>query len=274
MNEYAAFCGYDVNGVDYFDGLRNVMKLILGNWKMNGRHQDVEQFLTQLSDHGAHLTQIGLAFPSPYLALTRAFSRLNCSFGAQSVSVFEHDGAFTGEVSAAMLADLGATWTLIGHSERRQYAKETGEVLVNQARAAYRAGLNVVFCVGEHLAERQSGGHFSCIEAQLSELVAVWAEEMPKEIVIAYEPIWAIGTGLTASLEEVEEMLSFVKRTTRAALKNINKEDACDSIRALYGGSVKKDNASALLKLDGLDGLLVGGASLKFDEFYAICLAR
>lgn len=253
-------------------------KWILGNWKMHGRSEQISDFLLKLAKNDAFKSSqkpvIGVAFPAPYLAAAMPTMReLGLRLGAQNVSDFAEDGAFTGEISAAMLRDVGCDWTLIGHSERRQNAKECGKSLAKKMRAAYDADLTPVLCVGESLDDRKSGKMFDCVRAQLQEVAKVCATRAELEWVIAYEPVWAIGTGLAASLGEVEEMLRFIKQAAAESLEGLNRTSGCVNIRALYGGSVKPENAADLLNLKGLDGLLVGGASLKPEDFSAICFA-
>lgn len=259
-----------------------MQKWILGNWKMHGRRAQIADFLLALASDERFQTMphvwFGVAFPAVFLAgAAPALQELGLKLGAQDVSEFAKDGAFTGEVSAQMLRDVGCSWTLVGHSERRQNAKECGKNLAKKMHAAYDADLVPVLCVGESLEDRQAGKMFDCVRAQIQEIAAVChakALEKPDfEWVIAYEPIWAIGTGLTPSLDEVSEMLRFIKQAAAESFKGLNSTSGYVNIRALYGGSVKPENAADLLNLEALDGLLVGGASLKAEDFSAICFA-
>ena len=177
-------------------------------------------------------------------------------------------GAFTGEVSGGMLRDFSCSWVIVGHSERRALFGEGDDVVGRKVRAALRVGLSPILCVGEALAERRSGVAESVVKRQLSVLAGLSADELER-VVVAYEPIWAIGTGVTASPEEVRSM----HRLIRQWLGSMHGAHVVDKLRLLYGGSVTAENAALLFSQDDVDGGLVGGASLKFDSFYAVCQA-
>ncbi|ANN69776.1 triose-phosphate isomerase [Bordetella bronchialis] len=210
---------------------------------------------------GAGTCQIGVCVPFPYLAQAQALLDGSAvSWGAQDISV--HDkGAYTGEVSAAMLKDFGCRWALAGHSERRAMHGETDELVAQKARTALAAGLTPVVCVGETLAEREGGNTLGVIERQLEPILALGAQSL-NHLVLAYEPVWAIGTGRTATPEQAQE----VHGAIRVALRGLG----VPQVRILYGGSVKAANAAELFAMPDIDGALVGGASLVADEFLRI----
>ncbi len=227
------------------------MRILAANWKMNPETVDealrlASRIDTLLKD----LPLVKLLFP-PYVYIP-LLKLENLTLGAQDV-FYEPKGAFTGEISPTMLRDLGVGWVIVGHSERRNVIGEVDEVLRKKAEASLRYGLNVVYCVGERLEERERGEHFSVVERQLSFV------PRDERVVIAYEPVWAIGTGRNATPEQIEEMHAFIK--DRVGLK------------VLYGGSVKEKNAGELAAVEGVDGFLVGGASLRPEEFYRIGVA-
>jgi triosephosphate isomerase len=225
---------------------------VIGNWKLNGNRQMVNEVLTPLAKAGLG-KHVAVCVPFPYIDLAcQAVKGSEVQIGAQDVSQFKA-GAYTGEVAAHMVAELGGQLTLIGHSERRTYFTESADLLKAKAVQALEAGLSVVFCVGENLPVRQSG---QALEYVLSELASL--QEIKQRLAIAYEPVWAIGTGLTASLDEIGEMHIAIK------------EYMGETVPVLYGGSVNATNAAAILAVEGVDGLLVGGAALKADEFIAI----
>ena len=236
---------------------------IIGNWKMNGRRSSTAAFAQAwAAQRLPENVSTGIAAPLPYLIdLKQAAPAL--PVGAQDVSRFDKDGAFTGETSAAMLADLGAQFVLLGHSERRQYFGENNETLSAKLDNALAAGLIPILCVGETLAQRQAAQEQAVVVEQLSVLRG---KAMP-HIAVAYEPVWAIGTGQVASAEQIADMHAFIY----AELLSFTNKSA--NIRALYGGSVNAQNAQTILTLPNVDGALVGGASLQADSFAAIVQA-
>lgn len=240
-------------------------KLVIGNWKMNGRIERNAQLLQALlATPAVNREGVAVAVPTAYLGqVARLLPGQPLALGAQDVSRFADDGAYTGEVSAAMLADCGCRYTLIGHSERRQYFGEDNAALAAKLTAAQSAGLTAVFCVGETLAERETGRHFEVIRRQLEAVIGARAERL----VVAYEPVWAIGTGKVASVEQIAEV--------HAEIKNwlLHHLEGSATIRVLYGGSVKADNAAAIFSVPNVDGALVGGASLECPTFAKICEA-
>jgi triosephosphate isomerase len=238
-------------------------KLVIGNWKMHGRHAFNAQLVTQLlASEQVNRAGVALAVPTPYLVSVGALLEGHrLALAAQDVSCFADDGAYTGETSANMLADVGCRYVLVGHSERRQYLNEGSEALRQKLLNAIAAGLIPVYCVGETLAQREAGHHIEVIREQLSVLDGIDG----KSIVVAYEPVWAIGTGKVASLEQIDEIHREIKAECLRRLQG------SATIRVLYGGSVKADNAMAILSLDNVDGALVGGASLVPESFSMIC---
>lgn len=204
--------------------------------------------------------------PSIYLdAVSSSISGSGILLGAQDV-YFESSGAFTGEISPAMLNDIGCTFVILGHSERRHVIGETDELINKKVQAALAAGLTPVLCVGELLEERESGKTQEVVKSQIEGSLAGLTAEQAQKTVIAYEPVWAIGTGKTASPEQAQE----VHADLRKLLADRYNSETSDSIRILYGGSVKPDNAADLMSQTDIDGALVGGASLKADGFAAI----
>lgn len=240
-------------------------KLVIGNWKMNGRHAANLALLGQMLESAdINREGVGLAAPAVYLAqLASVLQGSAIAVAAQDVSRFATDGAFTGETSAQMLADVGCRYVLVGHSERRQYFGEQNDALSAKLQAVVAAGMLPVLCVGETLAEREAGQELAVISQQLEALAAISGQEY----VVAYEPVWAIGTGKVATIEQIDA----VHQQIRALV--LQCYGASDSIRVLYGGSVKADNADAILSLASVGGALVGGASLEVNGFGKICQA-
>ena len=238
-------------------------KLIIGNWKMYGRRATNLPLLAALRDGSTTFhTRVAIAPPTVYLADAAAqLADSRIGLAAQDVSCFAQDGAYTGEISADMLSDLGVHYVLIGHSERRQYFAENNETLATKYRVAYDAGLIPVLCVGETLEQRDAGQTESVIAEQL----AVLLEQNMSIHIVAYEPVWAIGTGAVASCAQIADIHAFIKAWV------LQKLGGAVSIRVLYGGSVKADNAAAVLSTPDVDGALVGGASLQASAFLSIC---
>jgi triosephosphate isomerase len=229
--------------------------LIAGNWKMYKGPAETAEFCVELRRREADFEGIDVAVCPPFTSLAVAVQVLagtDIAVAAQNVH-WEADGAFTGEVSAPMLRELGVYGAIVGHSERRQFFGETDEGVAKRARGALEAGLSVIACVGETEAEREAGETEDVLRRQVSVL------EAEDNLVIAYEPVWAIGTGKTATPETAQEAHAFIKSLL--------------DVPVLYGGSVKPDNATELLGQPDVDGALVGGASLDVQSFAAICLA-
>ncbi len=242
-------------------------QLIAGNWKMNMHLQEGQAFAEALiKNFPTTEAEVAIFPPFPLVyPLAQAFSGSPVAVGAQNVSSFEK-GAYTGEVAASMIADVGATYVIIGHSERRDGFFETNEIVRDKVKMALQAGLKVILCVGESLAIRESGEALSFINGQVEgSLAGISAEEMA-HIAIAYEPIWAIGTGKTATAEEAEEVCASI----RAKIEELYGATVAEATRILYGGSVKGSNAKEILGKENIDGALVGGASLNAQDFIAI----
>lgn len=242
--------------------------IVAGNWKLHGDRTFAFQLLDAVAAQGAPegVERIILP-PLPYLGeLVERYEARGLQFGAQDVSANER-GAFTGEVSAAMLIDVGARYGLVGHSERRHYHRESNELIARKFFAARAAGLTPILCVGETLEERQNGQTEWRIQQQLEPVLERGADVLDGAI-LAYEPVWAIGTGKTATPEQAQEVHAFI----RGELAQYDARIA-GSLPILYGGSVKADNAAALFSQPDVDGGLVGGASLVADDFNAIVAA-
>jgi triosephosphate isomerase len=252
--------------------------LMAGNWKMNCDHLQATHLVQKLDwtlRDGKHdYAAVEVAVLPPFTDLRSVQTlidgdRLDLRHGAQDLSVHE-SGAYTGEVSGAFLAKLGCTYVLAGHSERREYHGETDEVVNAKVKAAYRHGLTPIFCVGERLEIRQEGTHLEHVLAQLVAGLADVSAEQAKTIVIAYEPVWAIGTGEVATPDDAQEVCAAI----RTKLAELYSGDLADGVRILYGGSVKAGNVAAIMAQEDVDGALVGGASIVAEEFAAICRYR
>jgi triosephosphate isomerase len=244
-------------------------RIVAGNWKLQGDRAFARALLDALAaaDAPAGVERVVLP-PFPYLAeLARAYAGRGLAFGAQDVSAHA-SGAYTGEVSAAMLADVGARYVLVGHSERRQYHAEGSALVAEKFVAAQAAGLVPVLCVGETLDEREAGQTEAVIAGQLRPVLDLAGVAAFAGAVVAYEPVWAIGTGRTASPEQAQAVHAFIRGEVAARDATI-----ADSLPLLYGGSVKPDNAASLFAQADVDGGLVGGASLVAGDFLAIAAA-
>lgn len=239
--------------------------IIAGNWKMNGDLASTTKLLDEIRASQYQGVAELVVFP-PYVYLPLVQSKLagtNIRYGSQDVSRHE-TGAYTGEIAATMLKDFACHYALIGHSERRQYHAETDALVIDKCHAAHQAGLVPMVCVGETLAEREKQQTEQVIQQQLAGLLAL-DHAILNQLVIAYEPVWAIGTGLSASPEQAQTVHAFI----RSQVANHN-ENIAKSMRILYGGSLKPDNASDLLVMPDIDGGLIGGASLKAQSFLEI----
>lgn len=242
--------------------------LIAGNWKMNGSLASNASLLEAVRDGASSVkAELAVCVPAPYLAQAQAaLATSPVVWGAQDLSVHE-SGAYTGEVSAAMLGDFACTYVIVGHSERRSYHGETDELVAQKAARALAAGLVPIVCVGETLAEREQGATDVVVVRQLQPVLDAVGAQLDK-IVIAYEPVWAIGTGKTAT----PDMAQQVHERIRATLAQRDAA-AAQQVRILYGGSMKPDNAKELLAMADIDGGLIGGAALKAADFLAIAAA-
>ncbi len=242
--------------------------LIAGNWKMYKTIGETEEFFTQLKPLLNDATHCDIVIAAPFTALRRASevaAPLGIGISAQDL-YWENEGAWTGEVSAKMISDAGCRYTIIGHSERRQFFGETDRGVNRKIRAALSAGLEAIVCIGELLAEREAGQTEKVLEKQLTGGLAGLTEPDFSRIIIAYEPVWAIGTGRTATPEIAQEAHRFL----RSRLGQIIPPSAAERVRVLYGGSVKPDNIAGLMAQLDLDGTLVGGASLQAKSFAGI----
>lgn len=244
-------------------------KFVAGNWKMHGSHSMTTALVSDIVAAKPDSIDVAVFPPFPYLAeLARQHASSGLGVGAQDVSEHEGQGAYTGEVSAAMLADIGAQWVLVGHSERRQYHAESNELVARKFAAARAGGLTPILCVGETLEQREAGETEAVIARQLQAVLAINGIASFDTGVIAYEPVWAIGTGRTASPEQAQQVHAFIR-------SQLEKEDVmiASLTRLLYGGSVKAANAAELFAQADVDGGLIGGASLTASDFLGICAA-
>jgi triosephosphate isomerase len=241
-------------------------KLVVGNWKMHGSHPANAELLAGILAARPFGADVAVCVPFPYLsetAVTLAGSDIR--WGSQDVSAHEQ-GAYTGEVSAAMLHEFGCRYAIVGHSERRAYHGEGDQLVADKAKAALARGVTPIVCVGETLQQREAGETEAVVKRQLSAVIHTLAHCIG-EIVVAYEPVWAIGTGRTATPEQAQEVHGLLRAQLKAATPH------ADDMKLLYGGSVKPDNAAALFAKADIDGGLIGGASLKAADFVAICRA-
>jgi triosephosphate isomerase len=242
-------------------------KLIAGNWKMNGSiAANAALVQALLANSEGWKCRVAVCVPAPYLAQVYGLvAGSGIALGAQDVSSHE-SGAFTGEVSAAMLRDVGAQYTIVGHSERRQYHGENDSLVAEKTQRALAAGVTPIVCVGETLAEREAGRTEEVVKRQLASVIHTNGHCI-SEIVVAYEPVWAIGTGKTASPEQAQKVHGVLRAQLRAASAH------ADRVPILYGGSMNAANAAELLSQPDIDGGLVGGASLKATDFLSIIAA-
>ncbi len=247
--------------------MSNLTKLVVGNWKMHGRRGMAVALSRAVAQGLPAGVDAAVCVPFPYLGdVSEALADTALAWGAQDVS--ENDeGAFTGEVSAGMLQDFACRFAIVGHSERRARHQESSDLVAAKAAKAIAAGVTPIVCVGETRAEREQGRTLEVIAAQLAPVLALGAGALEK-LAIAYEPVWAIGTGLSASVAQAEEVHVFIREALHAVAGH-----AAQGIRLLYGGSVKPETAEALFAGRDIDGGLIGGASLKAEDFLAICRA-
>lgn len=243
-------------------------KLIVGNWKMNGSLAANAVLLTGIrSGIGDAACDVAVCVPTPYLAQCRdALAGSPARWGAQDVSAHE-SGAFTGEVSAGMLLDFGSRYVIVGHSERRTYHGETDDLIAIKTGRALSAGLIPIICVGETLQQREQGQTGSTVARQLDTVLASIEPEQIMRVVVAYEPVWAIGTGKTATPDMAQQVHALLRERLMAG------NPAAELVPVLYGGSMKPDNAAELLAMPDIDGGLIGGAALKAADFLSIIRA-
>lgn len=244
--------------------------MVGGNWKCNGTVDSVNQLVSELND-GSVPNDVDIVVAPVAVHIPKVLESIKKPFvvGAQNCWT-QGPGAYTGEVTADMLADLGVPWVIIGHSERRALCAETDDVVGVKSAYAIHAGLNVMACVGETLEQRDAGDLWKVLDTQMQSVKKHVQEKDWDKLVIAYEPVWAIGTGRVATPEQAQEVHAHLRKWVT---DNVSSETS-DSLRILYGGSVKGDNAGTLASQEDIDGFLVGGASLKSDEFLKICNAK
>jgi triosephosphate isomerase len=245
-------------------------KLVVGNWKLHGRLAENAALLRAVAQGAGELPEgvrVGVCVPCPYLAQAQALLEGGrVAWGVQDVSAHTQ-GAYTGEVAAAMAVEFGATLAIVGHSERRVYHRERSEVVAIKTQRVLEAGMTPIVCVGETLEQREAGTTEQVVGAQLDAVLAKLSQEEAVRIVVAYEPVWAIGTGKSATSDEAQQVHAFLRGRLAA------KGAAVADVPVLYGGSVKPDNAEELFRQADIDGGLIGGASLKDTDFLAICNA-
>ncbi|RLA78184.1 MAG: triose-phosphate isomerase [Deltaproteobacteria bacterium] len=246
--------------------------LIAGNWKMHKTPEEARTFASQLLEELKDEREVEVVVAPPFVSLLPVKEVLGegpIKLAAQNVH-WEKEGAFTGEVSPLMLNEIGCDYVIVGHSERRGYFGETDEMVNRKVKALLDVGLRPILCVGETLKEREEGKTFQVVEAQVRGGLKDLEAGEGKELVVAYEPVWAIGTGRTATPHQAQEVQAFI----RGILKELFGEEVARGIRILYGGSVKPENIAELMAEEDIDGALVGGASLKVDSFVRIVRYR
>jgi triosephosphate isomerase (TIM) len=253
----------------------NRVPLMAGNWKMNLNHQEavvlVQKLAWTLSDKKHDYRKVEVVVLPPFTDLRSVQTlvdgdRLEIRYGAQDLSTHD-EGAYTGDISSGMLAKLGCSYVVVGHSERREHHAETDEVVNAKATKAIGADITPIVCIGEGLEQRQEGRHVEHTLGQLDGSLAGLTAEQVADLVVAYEPVWAIGTGEVATPDDAQEVCSAI----RARIAEAWSEDAAAAVRILYGGSVKAANVAGIMEKADVDGCLVGGASLQADEFGGIC---
>ena len=241
-------------------------KLIVGNWKMNGQRASNAELLAALKASGPWVAEVAVCAPFPYLAdVALSLQGEAIAWGARDWSAHE-SGAFTGEVAAAMIAEFGCRYVIVGHSERRALHAESDQLVADKAKVALAHRLTPIVCVGETLAQREAGQTETVVKRQMSAVIHTLAHCI-SQVVIAYEPVWAIGTGKTATPEQAQAVHALLRGQLAAA------SEKAGDMKILYGGSVKADNAATLFAQNDIDGGLIGGASLKAADFAAICRA-
>jgi triosephosphate isomerase len=253
----------------------NRVPLMAGNWKMNLNHQEavvlVQKLAWTLTDKKHDYAKVEVVVLPPFTDLRSVQTlvdgdRLEIRYGAQDVST-QDNGAYTGEISASMLAKLGCSYVVVGHSERRQHHSESDETVNAKAKKAIAAGMTPIVCVGEGLDVRQEGQHCEHTIAQVDGSLAGLNGQQVAELVVAYEPVWAIGTGEVATPDDAQEVCAAI----RSRIAELHSDEVAAAVRILYGGSVKAANVAGIMEKADVDGCLVGGASLRADEFGGIC---
>jgi triosephosphate isomerase len=243
-------------------------KIVAGNWKMNKNCEETEDLLNELIEKLPLDKEVQIVVAPTFVNLASAVEHLeftNITVAAQNLHQSE-SGAYTGEISADMLKSVGVNTVILGHSERRAIFHETDAIIANKVDTALKHDMTVIFCFGEELKDRQNNQHFNVVENQLRDGLFHLGKEAWEDIILAYEPVWAIGTGETASPEQAQEMHAFIRETVRHTYGS----DVAEDVSILYGGSVKPDNAQEIFGKPDVDGGLIGGAALKADDFVAI----
>ena len=242
-------------------------KIVAGNWKMNNGLQETELLINELAKETNHSGCEVMIAPS-FVSLKISIDYLkNKDIEVVSQNVHQkNNGAYTGEISAKMLSSIGIKTTIIGHSERREYFNETHEILKNKVDTSLENSINIIFCFGEELKDRKNNNHFRIISNQISESLFHLSSSEWDNIILAYEPVWAIGTGETASSDQVQEMHSFIRNFIAQKYST----ELAQKISILYGGSVKPNNAKEIFSMEDVDGGLIGGASLNSKDFFSI----
>jgi len=244
--------------------------IIAGNWKMNGSRESIKALLAGIKAGMGDVksAQVAVCAPSIYIAdVAEQLNGSNIAFGGQNVST-EEKGAFTGEISTSMLLDFGCKYVLVGHSERRSLYGEDDAVVANKFAVARKAGLTPILCIGESLEERENGTTEAVVARQLDAVIYAEGIEAIADCVVAYEPVWAIGTGKTASPQQAQDVHAFIR--SKLAEKSA---DVAEKVQIQYGGSMNAGNAAELLSQPDIDGGLIGGASLVAEDFLTICKA-
>lgn len=243
-------------------------KIVAGNWKMNKNAEQTEDLINELIQKLPAETECRVIIAPTFVNLASAVDHTEFTtieVAAQNMHQAE-GGAFTGEISADMLKNIGVNTVILGHSERRAYFHETDALLANKVDTALKHEMEIIFCFGEELKDRQNKQHFNLVEYQLKDALFHLPETAWKNIILAYEPVWAIGTGETASPEQAQEMHKFIRETILERYGN----DVAENVSILYGGSVKPENAKEIFSQPDVDGGLIGGAALKAEDFVAI----
>lgn len=243
-------------------------KIVAGNWKMNKTFSEGIDLINQIINKSGSLSNVQLIIAPPFILTSEAAKLIvnkNIDLAGQNCAN-HNEGAYTGEISAKMLNSAGATYVILGHSERRAFYHETDEIINDKIKLSLENGLVPIVCCGEVLEEREDNKHFEVVAKQIKGMFQNISNEEFKNIVIAYEPVWAIGTGKTASPEQAQEMHHFIRET----IKNMYSSEIADNVSILYGGSCKPSNAQELFANPDVDGGLIGGASLNADDFIAI----
>ena len=243
-------------------------KIVAGNWKMNKNSEETEDLLNELIEKLPDDKEVQVIVAPTFVNLASAVDHLeftNITVAAQNMHQNEN-GAYTGEISADMLKSVGVNTVILGHSERRSIFHETDSIIAYKVDTALKHDMTVIFCFGEELKDRQDKQHFNIVENQLRDGLFHLENDAWEDIILAYEPVWAIGTGETASPDQAQEMHAFIRETIRSRYGN----DIAENVSILYGGSVKPDNAQEIFGKPDVDGGLIGGAALKADDFVAI----